>query len=139
MTRTQFVAWTKKMSVGVTVLDEDHQKLVSLLNELHEGIASGHGTETLGKILNALVEYTKVHFAREEEFFAQTGYPDAAAHHQKHEDLTSKVLEIQAHYNKGHFDALSLDALEFLKEWIYGHIQGSDKSYKAHLNSSGIY
>jgi len=134
-----FISWTTKMSVGVAVLDDDHKKLVGLLNELHDGIAAGHGTETLGKILDGLVDYAKFHFGREEELFAQTGYSDAPEHIKRHRELAAKVLEIQARYNKGLFDALSLTTLAFMKDWLNEHIQGSDKSYKAHLNASGVH
>ncbi|MGA2889259.1 MAG: bacteriohemerythrin [Terracidiphilus sp.] len=134
-----FIAWTGKMSVGVAVLDDDHKKLIDLLNDLHNGITAGHGTERLGRVLDGLVEYTGTHFAREEEFFAQTGYPATEEHVQEHRDLTRLVLNIQARYKKGHFDALSAEAMDFLKNWLQGHILGSDMNYKAHLNAAGIH
>ena len=34
---------------------------------------------------------------------------------------------------------LSLDVMHFLKNWLVNHIQGSDQSYRAHLNSKGIH
>jgi hemerythrin-like metal-binding protein len=85
------------------------------------------------------VEFAKTHFAREEAFFAQTDYPVTAAHIKEHHGLTQKVQEIQQRYNKGLFDALSLNTMSFLKEWLNGHILGSDKKYTAHLNAKGIH
>lgn len=134
-----FITWTEKMSVGVGGLDEDHKKLLAILNDLHDGIAAGQGTERLGRVLDALVKYTGEHFAHEEELFAQTGYPGAAQHIQEHHTLTKLVLEIQARYNRGMFDALSMETLDFLKDWLETHMQGSDKKYKAHLNAMGIH
>ena len=134
-----FFTWTNKMSVGVSVLDEDHKRLVRLLNDLHDGIAAGHGTERLEVVLEGLVKYTAIHFAREEELFAQCGYPATAEHTEEHRELTRQVLEIQARYNRGLFDAPSLKTMDFLKGWLNDHIQGSDKQYKQHLNASGIH
>jgi hemerythrin-like metal-binding protein len=134
-----FFTWTEKMSVGVAVLDDDHKRLVALLNDLHYGIAAGHGTERLGSVLDGLVEYTGTHFAREEEFFARTGYPASAEHIQEHRTLTRLVLDIQARYNKGLFNALSLEVMDFLKNWLADHVQGSDKKYEAFLNAKGIF
>jgi hemerythrin-like metal-binding protein len=133
-----FFAWTKKMSVGVALLDEDHKKLVALLNDLHNGIASGRGTERLGRVLDGLVSYVKNHFAHEEEYFAQTEYPAADEHIQEHRSLTKLVLDVQSRYNKGQFDALSLETMEFLKIWLHDHVLGSDMDYKEHLQASGI-
>ncbi|MGH9681879.1 MAG: bacteriohemerythrin, partial [Candidatus Acidiferrales bacterium] len=74
------MSWNEKMSVGVDVLDMDHQKLVGLLNQLFDAMQSGHGKESLSKILDELVSYTKFHFAREEKLFSHSDYPDTASH-----------------------------------------------------------
>ncbi len=132
------MTWTEKLSVGVVVLDEDHKRLVSMVNELYDSMQAGHGKETLGRILNDLVHYTKVHFAREEKFFAQSGYPAAAAHKHEHDALTQQVMEVQQKYMAGASAALSIDVLRFLKSWLINHIQGSDQKYRPHLNAKGI-
>jgi hemerythrin-like metal-binding protein len=84
-----------------------------------------------------LVSYTTFHFAREEEFFAKTGYP-AATHKKEHDDLVKQVLELQARYRSGEL-ALSLATVEFVKNWLINHIQGCDQKYGAHLNAKGIH
>jgi hemerythrin len=84
------------------------------------------------------VQYTKVHFAREEKFFAQTGYAGSAAHKQEHDTLTQQVLDVQQKYMSGASAALSIDVLRFLKNWLINHIQGSDQKYRPHLNAKGI-
>jgi hemerythrin len=133
------MAWTEKLSVGVGVLDADHKRLVAMVNDLYDAVQAGHGKETLGRILNELVEYTKGHFAREEKFFAQTVYPAAAAHKQEHDALTRQVLDVQQKYATGASATLSIDVLHFLKNWLINHIQGSDQKYRPHLNAKGIY
>ena len=132
-----FVVWTEKMSVGVALLDDDHKKLISMLNDLHDGISSGHGTERLEKVLDGLVSYVGSHFAHEEELFAQTGYPAASEHIPEHRALAKLALDVQARYNKGQFDALSLETLDYLKNWLNEHVLGSDKKYMKHLRASG--
>jgi hemerythrin-like metal-binding protein len=133
------MTWTDKMSVGVKVLDDDHKKLVTLINDLHEGLKAGHGKETLGKILDGLVNYTKSHFEREERLFAKTGYPDSHAHKKQHDDLTHQVLSVQAQYKGGAAATLTMDVMDFLKTWLTNHIQGSDQKYSAHLNAHGVH
>jgi len=132
------MTWNEQMSVGVKVLDEDHKKLVAMINELHEGLKAGHGKDVLGKILDGLVSYTKFHFQREQQLFARTGYPEAEAHKKLHDDLTKQVLDVQAKFKSGAVTCLSLDVMEFLKNWLTNHIQGTDKKYGPHLNSKGI-
>jgi hemerythrin len=133
------MTWNEKMSVGVAVLDADHQKLVTTLNELFDAVHGGQGKESLGKILDALIDYTKIHFAREEKFFAQTNYADAAAHKKEHDTLTRQVLDVQQKYKAGATGLLSIEVMNFLKNWLVNHIQGVDKKYGPHLNSKGIH
>ena len=136
--QSPFFTWTEKMSVGVEVLDADHKRMIDLLNDLHDGIVAGRGTERLERVLDGLVDYVRTHFEHEEELFTQTGYPGAAEHIQEHRTLTNLVMDVQARYNQGKFEALSLNTMDFLKDWLTNHIQGSDKNYKSHLNASGI-
>ena len=133
------MTWTDKLSVGVAAIDDDHKKLVGMVNELYDAMQAGHGKDSLGHILDGLVQYTRFHFAREERFFAQTSYPDAIAHKHEHDALTRQVLGVQQKYESGLTTTLSLDVLHFLKEWLIKHIQGSDQKYRPHLNAKGIH
>jgi hemerythrin len=133
------MTWTEKLSVGVGVLDDDHKKLVGMVNELYDAMQGGHGKEKLGGILDRLVQYTKFHFAREEKLFAETGYPASGPHKEQHEALTRQVIEVQKKYNAGAVATLSVDVMHFLRDWLVKHIQGSDQSYRAHLNAKGIH
>jgi hemerythrin len=133
------MAWNERLSVGIASIDKQHQKLVGLLNDFYDAVQGGHGKESLSKLLAALIDYTKVHFANEEEFFAKTGYPEAAAHKKAHDDLAHQVIEIQKKYTRGANATLSVETLNFLKNWLLTHIQGADKKYAPHLTSHGIH
>ncbi len=132
-----FFNWSDTLSVGVKAADDDHKKLIDMLNRLHEGMKDGRGKEVVGQVLDDLVSYTKFHFAREEEFFAKTGYP-AVEHKQEHKELVKQVEELQSRYKSGEC-ALTIDTLNFLKDWLNIHIQSTDKKYSGHLNTAGIH
>ena len=72
-----------------------------MVNELYDAMQAGHGKDSLGRILDGLVQYTKFHFAREEKFFAQTAYPAAVPHKQEHDALTRQVLDVQQKVCRG--------------------------------------
>jgi len=80
-----------------------------------------------------------VHFAHEEKLFAQTRYPEAAAHKKQHDELTRQVLEVQAKFHRGETGTLTLEIMNFLRNWLVNHILGSDKKYGPHLNSNGVH
>lgn len=132
------VTWNDKLSVGVQSIDDQHKKLVSLLNQLHDGMMSGKGKDILGGVLKGLIDYTVVHFRYEEELFARTGYPDAEAHKKHHAELVRKVQEVQRKYDVDGPKALTIPVMNFLKDWLANHIQGADRAYGPHMVSKGI-
>jgi len=134
-----FMAWTSDMSVGVMVLDEDHKKLVGIINQLHFGISAGHSREILEAVLDQLVDYTKFHFAREEELFARTNYLDAPTHKLEHDHFVRQIMDLQERANKAPVSMLNMELMGFLRHWLVAHIQGSDKKYGPLLNAHGVY
>ncbi|MBP2290441.1 bacteriohemerythrin [Azospirillum rugosum] len=130
--------WNDKLSVGVTQFDNEHKKLVAMVNELFDAVQAGRGKDALGKILDGLIAYTKTHFANEERYFQQLGYPDLAAHKAEHDALARQVLDVQQKYHSGATATLSMEVMNFLKNWLVKHIQGTDKKYGPFLNGKGI-
>ncbi len=130
--------WNEKMSVGVKQFDDEHKKLVAMVNELFDAVQAGKGKESLGKILDNLIAYTKSHFANEERYFAQHGYPDQDAHKKEHEALAKQVADVQQKYHSGATATLSMEVMNFLKNWLVKHIQGTDKKYGPFLNAKGV-
>jgi Hemerythrin len=49
-------------SVGVKVMDQQHKRLVALVNELFEAMQRGSGNQGAAKVLRGLLDYTRTHF-----------------------------------------------------------------------------
>jgi hemerythrin len=133
-----FIDWNENLNVGVESINDQHKKLVAMVNELHDAIQKGQAADVLGKTLDGLIDYTKTHFAYEEKLFAETGYADAATHKGEHDKLTATVIDVQEKYKSGGGGALSGEVMEFLKSWLVNHIQGTDKKYGPHLQAKGV-
>jgi len=131
------MAWNTTLSVKVKQFDDQHMKLVDMVNDLHDAMKEGKGNVVLGKILNGLISYTATHFAAEEKLMAQHAYPDAIAHKREHENLVKQVVELQNNFKAGKA-ILTLDVMMFLKGWLVKHIQGDDRKYGIYLNSKGV-
>ncbi|QWR76080.1 bacteriohemerythrin [Candidatus Magnetomonas plexicatena] len=131
------ITWNDNLSVGVKELDDQHKKLIALINELFDAVTARKGKDALGPVLSELVEYTKYHFGNEERLFATHGYVNAAAHKQEHDDLTQKVISFDAQFKAGRA-MVDLLLMNFLKDWLTKHIVGTDKKYSAFLNEKGI-
>ena len=128
--------WSDGLSVGIQEIDEQHKELVNLLNQLHRAVGEKLGAAAARTVLDELVEYTQAHFMLEESLMRASNYPDFAAHHKSHEGLMSQVRELQDALDVGEAE-IGSDLLKFLKGWLVGHINESDKRFGEHLLGSG--
>lgn len=130
-----FANWTAEFSVGVEEIDNDHKRLLALLNELHDAVEAGAAWEVLDKVLDGLMLYVNYHFAHEESLFARTDYPGYDRHRRQHQALTVTVKEIYEDFHEASSGTLPQQVLEFLKNWLYEHIMGSDRAFGVYYNS----
>jgi len=131
------ITWNPAFSVKVKQFDDQHIKLVDMINELYDAMKAGNGSETVAKILGQLVDYTVTHFTDEEQRLSQYAYPDLEAHKSEHEKLVRQVLDLQQKFEAGQA-ILTLNVMMFLKDWLMTHIQGDDKKYGDYLNARGV-
>jgi len=133
-----FIVWTNELSVDVKMLDNDHKRLAILINELHDGLMAGRDSKDLERIFDELIAYSRVHFAHEERILAEAGYSGAAAHKQEHEQKIKLLLTLQALFQIAKESADYLDIMDQLKEWLFMHMERSDKQFVAHLKATGV-
>ncbi len=129
--------WQPNYTVNVSEIDKQHQKLVEMINNLHEGMKAGKGKEVLGNILDNLVKYTQFHFKYEETLFDKHIYPETLTHKRQHSDLVKQVMDYKNSFEKGE-SVLTMEIMNFLKIWLTEHIVGSDRKYSAFFNNKGI-
>ncbi|WP_136417074.1 bacteriohemerythrin [Herbaspirillum sp. ST 5-3] len=122
-----YLTWSNDLAVGNTFIDGDHQKLIDMVNRLHEVMQEGKGKDVLGKVLNNLITYTREHFRREEDLMQRIGYAGRAAHLHEHEKLLQQVMDLQDKFESG-AATLSIQVLHFLRDWLINHIGKSDKA-----------
>lgn len=132
------MTWNDSYSVGVPSIDEQHKKLMAMINQLHDGILAKNSREVLGPILEGLILYTVEHFDYEEKLFDTTKYPDSAAHKDEHVKLKARAIEIHERFKASVTGAISLEVLNFLRDWLTSHINGTDKKYTAHLIANNV-
>ena len=52
-------AWSAKYSLHIGQIDEQHKKLVGMLNDLFDAMKAGKGNDVLDNVLSQLIAYTK--------------------------------------------------------------------------------
>ena len=122
------INWSEAFEVGIPEVDEQHKKLVAIVNALHEAMLKGQARETMGKALEEVVDYTVYHFATEERLFAEKQYPRAAAHKHLHDELTATAKKLRADVASGK-SVISHEVMRFLRDWLQQHIMSEDKAF----------
>lgn len=120
--------WEKSLELGVQQFDEHHKQLVDILNETYDDFISGASHETLGVVLDKLIDYATYHFAAEEHWMKLHGYESYLPHCEEHNRFSCRVVEIQNDFNQGKMH-LSIEVLTFLKNWLLDHILKTDANY----------
>ncbi len=130
------VEWKDEYSVGIASIDQQHKKLIDLINMLQTTVDYATGEEFERECLAAVVDYTKTHFVYEEELMEKYGYPEFEAHKAQHQEMIDKVDQLLAEYERLPESAMK-NTLSFLKQWLIRHINGTDKDYSEFLLARG--
>jgi hemerythrin len=132
------IEWSNELSVGIKSIDEQHKKLVNMINALNDAMLTGSSNELLGKIFTGLAAYTQKHFAYEENMFAEYGYEGSEEHKRQHNELIAQVIALKEKFMENPQGTISDDLMQFLKRWLTNHIMRTDKDYTEFLVSKGV-
>ncbi len=129
--------WNDNLSVGVDLFDSHHKKLIDLINELHEAMASGKGMDKVKSTVTELARYTKYHFAEEERQMKAANYSGLSAQIKEHAAFVAQVEDFMAKLDAGSV-TISMGVMSFLRNWLTSHIQKTDKQYTPTLAAKKI-
>ena len=133
----QYLAWDDKLSGGIESIDEDHKKLIGLINTLQTAVMYPSGETYERQALKEVVDYTIYHFKREEELMLEFNYPDYEPHKKTHAVMIGKVGEFMEAYEQNSEGAIC-DLTKYLKTWLIKHIAGTDQQYTSYLHEKGV-
>ena len=131
------MSWKDEYSVKVRTIDQQHKKLIDLLNQMHDAMKASRGREVVEQVLAELVNYTNTHFAYEETLMKKHGYASYESHKLQHQGLVKKVTDFQKDLKSGRA-SVTIEVLGFLKEWLNGHILGTDRQYASFFEGKNI-
>jgi len=131
-----FIQWNDRLKLNITICDEQHKKLIEIINSLHETYKSAKDKDVTSKTIEDLMAYTQYHFKTEEDLFDKYNYPYSTRHKIEHAELTNQVAAYSKRFGNGESVSIS-ELLSFLKDWVNDHIIGSDRNYAPFLRSKG--
>ncbi len=135
-----WIPWNDDLKIGIFIIDEEHRRLVAILNDLYRDTHSDdcEGLSKLG-ILTRLENYTGTHFTVEEELMEVYKYPTMArqAHILAHQDFCERLRSLRESASDGALD-LPESLMSYLKKWLQDHILKTDRALSVYLSTKGL-
>lgn len=129
--------WEDMYSVDVEQIDNQHKRLFEIINELAELLNINASKTDLNAIIDKLMEYKKFHFATEEKYFKDFDYEKTDEHISSHRSFDNKIKEIKVRCGDD-FYLLGYELIDFLEDWLIGHLMTADQEYKACFKAHGL-
>lgn len=128
----ELIKWADQYKLGIKEIDNQHYGLVIIINELFTLMTEGKAKDKLNDIFDHLTDYTRKHFSTEELVLYKYAYPDLEQHKGEHKKFIEKLEGLKKDFNNNKV-TISLEVLNFLKDWLLNHILISDKKYADHV------
>jgi len=121
--------WDKNFETGIALIDEQHKKLIYILNKLAAHLANRSDVVILDSIFDELLDYTDYHFKTEEKIWSAHFKDDDwyTTHEKTHDSFIDKVIALKKEENEKPLDDVVLEIVSFLSQWLGYHILDTDK------------
>lgn len=120
-----FVSGGDFPSLGHEALDEEHEQIGRLLNELHDAILQRRELGDQRFLLHQLEVYVRINCREEEQMMEHDDYPNRRAHQRAHEAFYRKLHDFEkvllARKGEG-----VLDELRAFRHILLEHIKNED-------------
>lgn len=129
------VAWKEQYSVQNPLIDGQHQRLLSILNDLILIANRRSPREAISELFHQLIDYAREHFTAEEQILKKVGYPAFTQHKAAHLVYIDTLLSLNAQYN-AEDEAMVEEMINFLKNWLIHHILKMDTAYASYIKGN---
>ena len=121
--------WDDNFNTGLPTVDEQHRKLVALLNALAGHVAFKSEALVLDRLLDELADYTVYHFTSEEAIWREylSNSEHEVEHRKTHALFVQEVMRLRGELASRPMMDVAEEALGFLARWLASHILESDR------------
>lgn len=120
-------AWTKKLAVGLPLIDQQHQELFCRFGAFFAACQVAQGKEQVDAMLRFLGSYVNFHFQEEEQLMARHAYPEAQAHRDEHRAFVAQLGTLKEELRQnGPSSPIVIQLNQTLLDWLLRHIKQID-------------
>ena len=133
----EYLKWDKSCSTGVEKFDDQHKKLLELLNKMLGSIKEREETSGMGSVLKDLFFFAISHFNDEEEALKRFGYEHLEEQKKEHDKIKLMVGRLHQNYLAGNMPE-TIEILEVITRWFEDHLKNVDTKYGPFLKEKGF-
>jgi hemerythrin len=131
--------WKDSLLVGVPEIDDQHRKLVGMIDSLMQSSKEGKGREAIEETLDFAISYAQEHFKDEERVQAKYSYPGLGKHRQIHKQFVAEVSVLIREFKRdGASVAVFSKLTKTLVDWLINHISNEDKKVGEHIQKVNL-
>ena len=131
------VEWIDRFNLGIHEIDDQHKRLIGIMNKICTALNEGEGDTVAGEALVEMEDYALTHFTLEEKYFDEFHYPKTEEHKTWHRAFINKAQAMKRDFESGK-KSVSIDAISFLGGWFIDHTQTFDRDYVATFKEHGV-
>jgi len=122
------IEWNKEHSLGLSIIDEEHKQVIEIINGIIAAKQRDNFPEEIEEMLHEMIDYAWSHFKTEESYMLEFNFHEYQYHKEEHFDFINRMNSYFSRVVSGDYQ-LANEILEFLKQWLVRHIEGTDRRY----------
>ena len=129
MNSIEIFPWSEHFNTGIPKIDQQHIRLVQLINLLASHVAFQSDIPALNIIFDELTDYAVYHFQTEEAIWHQY-FPEEDLefkHKDAHNGFIETVIRLRSERVSKPMDVVLSEVLAFLTLWLVSHILENDR------------
>jgi hemerythrin-like metal-binding protein len=123
--------WTPTLQLDNEVMDHTHVEFVDLLNAVGDA-----GPDKILAAMDAFVAHTAQHFAEEERWMKESGFPPLGCHQNQHNMVLQVAREVRNRVAGGE-TTLGEPLAKAVAEWFGDHVTVMDSILKQYMDMQG--
>ena len=132
----QLIVWNPEIETGVPKIDDDHRRLVDLMNRTHAQMAAAQSPVDASALLDEFAELMAGHFDREEELMMGSAYPQTASHQRMHRAMLTQLENLRRTVAREDATAAQ-EVMKHLAAYLRSHMSEADLAMAAHVTRRG--
>jgi hemerythrin len=129
--------WLKAFEIGLREIDDDHREMLRIMQDI-KAAGEARDRKRCARLLDDLVDFSKAHFAREEQILNEIEYPSRDVHEAYHANLLERAGAVKEACKAIRSNRDFRECCEEIFSFLIDDVIAGDMKIKSFLQERGI-